>query len=231
MKNSAPLIAFALLFLACCSAQTYTALTPAQIASNAQVQALIKTGLARVISLGQQKNQFNSTDFSVSKINNVSRATVTNGSSYKIDVIYINKKNETVHAKFTGLYNTKTNKTSISTISYTVQYPRTSSSTNPTNSTSTPVDVGQLQTNATLKGLFNYGFNLTIQNAIKSGKIPSATYAVTKVNSISQQNSTSGPIYTFNAVATNAAKTPTVTLNFTVASQKKLTAYSFSVKK
>jgi len=229
MKTSTTILALFALLLISCNAQTYTALTQAQIASNTQVQALIQTGLAQVITLGQQKNYFNSTNFTVTKINSVSKAVVTNGNSYKIDVNYTNTANEIVQAKFTGLYNTKTNKTSISTLSFTLQYPPKSVPVTPGPATS--VDVNHLQTDAALKSLFDFGLKTTIQNGINSGHVPQDTYTVTKVNSIAKQDSQIGPIYTFTCVANNSSKKTTLTLSFSIASQtQQLTAYSIKVQ-
>jgi len=233
-------IAFAILFLVHCNAQvgTYTNLTAAQIKSNTQVQALIQAGLAKVISLGQAKNQFNSTSFSVTKVNSAAQQVVSGGNNYKLDVNYTNTKSESVRAKFTGFYNVTSKKASISAISYSVQYPKTSSSTTPpstgtttnttiTNTTNTTVGVDQLLTDDFINGLFEFGFNNTIALGIKNGTLPNATYTVSKVNSITKQDVKNGETYTFNVLAKSAANT-TVALAFIVRGQ--LDAYSFKVQ-
>ena len=229
MKTSTTILAlFALLFLFC-SAQTYTPLTPAQIASNIQVQALIQTGLAQVISMGAAKDHFSNNDFSVTKVNSVSQAAVTRGNSYKIDVNYTNTADEAARAKFTGLFNTKTSKISISTISYTVQYPSTTTPIDPTDPTTTPIDVDQLETDAVLKGLFDYGFDRILQIGVNAGKVPDTDYTVTKVNSITKKETSSSTSYAFSCVANNDDGNITVTMSFTVTSKKFLSAYSYKV--
>ncbi len=225
------IIALFALLLISCNAQTYTTLTQAQISSNTQVQTLLQTGLAQVISMGAAKDHFTNNDFSVTKVNSASQAAVTNGNSYKIDVNYTNTADEAVRAKFTGLFNTKTSKTSISTISYTVQYPSTPTTpTTPTDPTNTPIDIDQLETDAALKGLFDYGFDRVLQIGINAGKVPAGDYTVSKVNSITKKvTSSSSTSYAFNCVANNEDGNITVTMSFTVTSKKYLSAYSYKV--
>jgi len=237
------ILTFSILFLIYCNAQvgTYTNLTAAQIVSNTQVQALIQAGLTRVLSLGQAKNQFNSTQFSVSGVNSVARQVVSGGNNYQIDVNYTNTKSEAVRAKYTGFYNDTSNKTSISTISYSVKYPRTNTTTNPpstttppastggnnaTNTTTVPVD--QLLQDDFVNGLFEFGFNTTVQLGINNGSIPNAVYTVSKINSVTKQDVKNGGVYTFNVLATDAAAETNVALAFVVRGQ--LDAYNFKVQ-
>ena len=214
-------IAFLALIIAC-SAQTaaYKQLTAAQIKASAPTNALIQAALKQVVALGQAKNQFKDTKFTVTKINSVYQQVVTGGSNYKIDVNYTNVAKEAVRATFTGFYNTTSKAMRISALTYKIQYPKTTSPTTPTTPTTptkpttpttpttptkTSVNVTELQTNQLLKSLFDFGFSTSVKNSIAAGTIPKGTYTVTKVNSISKQAVTNGALYTFNVLAKNAA--------------------------
>ncbi len=246
------LIAFTILFLYCCNAQTgaFTNLTAAQIKTNPQVQAMVQAGLTQVIALGQAKHQFNSTSFSVTKVNSAAQQVVSGGNNYQLNVNYVNTKNEAVNAKFTGFYNTTSKKASITSISFTVTYPKTTSTsttvpagtknvttttttttptTTPTNTmNSSSVSVGQMMTNDFIHGLFDFGFNTTVALGIKNGTLPNSHYTLSKVNSITKKDVKNGEVYTFNVLAKNTANT-TVALAFIVEGQ--LQAYSWKVAK
>jgi len=237
-------IAFTILFIAYCNAQpgAFMNLTAAQIKSSAQVKALVQAGLVDVIALGQAKHQFNSTNFTVTHVNSAAQQVVSGGSNYKLDVNYVNTKNESAHAQFTGFYNTTSGEASISSISYSVQYPKTTTTTTPTGTTTTTttttnnttapnttsVSVGQLMTNDFIHGLFDFGFNNTIALGIKNGTIPKGNYTLSKVNSITQQNVMNGEVFNFNVLAKSTANT-TVALAFIVRGH--LDAYSWKAAK
>jgi hypothetical protein len=224
-------IAFLAIIIAC-SAQTgaYKQLTAAQIKASAPTQALIQAALKQVVALGTAKNQFKDTKFTVTTINSVYQQVVSGGSNYKIDVNYTNVAKEAVRASFTGFYNTTSKATKISSLTYKIQYPKTTSPTTPTTPTTPPktsVNVTELQTNQLLKSLFDFGFSTAVKNSVAAGTIPKGTYTVTKVNSISKQAVTNGALYTFNCLAKNAAGN-VVALAFVTRNQ--VDAYSAKVQ-
>jgi len=242
-----------LALIACCTAQlgAYQALTATQAKGNAQVQALIKLGLNKVIAAGQAKNQFKNTQFSVTKINSAYQQVVSGGNNYKLDVNYINTAKEAVRATFTGFYDTTSKTGKIITFSYKVQYPTvavtpttttptttpttstpttstpTTTSTTPTVNQPTAVDVAQLQTDQLLNNLFQFGFNTAVQNGIAAKGLPNTPFSVSKVNSITRQAVKDGSLYTFNCLAKNAAGT-TIALAFIVRNQ--VDTYSYKIQ-
>lgn len=91
---------------------------------------------------------------------------------------------------------------------------QTTSTTNSTNQTYTPLNTSVVETNETIRGAMNYGVQEVLKNGVNDSKIPDTPFSVATINSIGERIA-SNPFYRFDLILNNNEGT-TVNTTFVV---------------
>ena len=92
----------------------------------------------------------------------------------------------------------------------------------------TPLTADQVNKDPAAKGARDYGSPLVVEKAIAFGRLAQDTYTISQVVTASQQPVDTGVNYKFSVVVTNAAKTVSRTIGYTVYRGKTSGAYFLS---